>query len=36
MVLHEGRFIFEGRAAELVESADPYLREFLYKTLPPW
>jgi phospholipid/cholesterol/gamma-HCH transport system ATP-binding protein len=36
MVLHEGRILFEGGAAELLASRDPYLTEFLYKTLPPW
>jgi phospholipid/cholesterol/gamma-HCH transport system ATP-binding protein len=36
MVLHEGRIRFEGHASELLASNDPYLREFLYKTLPPW
>jgi phospholipid/cholesterol/gamma-HCH transport system ATP-binding protein len=36
MVLHEGRICFEGRADELLASEDPYLKEFLYKTLPPW
>ena len=36
MVLHEGRIIFEGPAAELLSSDDPYLKEFMYKTLPPW
>ena len=36
MVLHEGRIVFEGRADELLASEDPYLKEFLYKTLPPW
>lgn len=36
MVLHQGRFIFEGRAADLLASEDPYLKEFLFKTLPPW
>lgn len=36
MVLHEGRILFEGHAAELLDSPDPYLKEFLYKTLPPW
>ena len=36
MVLHEGRFIFEGRASDLLASADPYLKEFLFNTLPPW
>jgi len=36
MVLHEGRILFEGHAAELIGSGDPYLKEFLYKTMPPW
>jgi phospholipid/cholesterol/gamma-HCH transport system ATP-binding protein len=36
MVLHEGRFIFEGQAADLLASQDPYLKEFLLNTLPPW
>jgi phospholipid/cholesterol/gamma-HCH transport system ATP-binding protein len=36
MVLHDGRIYFEGTAAALMASADPYLRSFLYKTLPPW
>jgi phospholipid/cholesterol/gamma-HCH transport system ATP-binding protein len=36
MVLHDGRFLFEGHAAELLASEDPYLKEFLYHTLPPW
>lgn len=36
MVLHEGRIMFEGHASELLASADPYLKEFLYNTLPPW
>jgi phospholipid/cholesterol/gamma-HCH transport system ATP-binding protein len=36
MVLHEGRIYFEGSASELQASADPYLREFLFMTLPPW
>jgi phospholipid/cholesterol/gamma-HCH transport system ATP-binding protein len=36
MVLHEGRIFFEGTAAELYASTDPYLRRFLYRTLPPW
>jgi phospholipid/cholesterol/gamma-HCH transport system ATP-binding protein len=36
MVLHEGRFVFEGGADALLGSEDPYLEEFLYKTLPPW
>lgn len=36
MVLHEGRIAFEGSAAELLASDDPHLKEFLFKTLPPW
>jgi len=36
MVLHEGRIGFEGTATELMASQDPYLRQFLYNTLPPW
>ena len=38
MVLHEGRIAFQGSASELLASRerDPYLREYLYKTLPPW
>jgi phospholipid/cholesterol/gamma-HCH transport system ATP-binding protein len=36
MVLHQGRIHFQGSAAELLESDDPYLKEFLYRTLPPW
>jgi phospholipid/cholesterol/gamma-HCH transport system ATP-binding protein len=36
MVLHQGRTHFQGTAAELLASEDPYLREFLFMTLPPW
>ena len=36
MVLHEGAISFEGTAAELFASKDPYLQRFLYRTLPPW
>jgi phospholipid/cholesterol/gamma-HCH transport system ATP-binding protein len=36
MVLHEGRIRFEGSASALLASEDPYLKEFMYKTLPPW
>jgi phospholipid/cholesterol/gamma-HCH transport system ATP-binding protein len=36
MVLHEGRLHFEGSADELLASPDPYLRDYLQKTLPPW
>jgi phospholipid/cholesterol/gamma-HCH transport system ATP-binding protein len=36
MVLHEGRIHFEGSADELLASPDPYLKDYLQKTLPPW
>ena len=36
MVLHEGRIYFRGSAGELRGSRDPYLRQFLFMTLPPW
>jgi len=36
MVLHEGRILFHGSAAELLAAQDPYLQRFLYRTLPPW
>jgi phospholipid/cholesterol/gamma-HCH transport system ATP-binding protein len=36
MVLHEGRIHFRGSATELLASRDPFLQEFLYRTLPPW
>jgi len=36
MVLHEGRIYFQGSAAALLASPDPYLREYLLLTLPPW
>jgi phospholipid/cholesterol/gamma-HCH transport system ATP-binding protein len=36
LVLNAGRLHFEGRAADLLASDDPFLREFLYRTLPPW
>lgn len=36
MVLYDGRIQFQGTAAELRASPDPYLREFLFMTLPPW
>ena len=36
MVLHEGRIHFRGSGTELLASEDPYLKEFLYRTLPPW
>jgi phospholipid/cholesterol/gamma-HCH transport system ATP-binding protein len=36
MVLHHGRLYFTGSAADLRASEDPFLREFLFNTLPPW
>jgi ABC-type transporter Mla maintaining outer membrane lipid asymmetry ATPase subunit MlaF len=36
MVLHEGRIRFQGSGIELRASRDPYLKEFLFMTLPPW
>jgi phospholipid/cholesterol/gamma-HCH transport system ATP-binding protein len=36
MVLHEGRMHFEGTGEELLASPDPYLKRFLFMTLPPW
>jgi phospholipid/cholesterol/gamma-HCH transport system ATP-binding protein len=36
LVLHEGRLYFEGTGASLLSSDDPFLREFLFMTLPPW
>jgi phospholipid/cholesterol/gamma-HCH transport system ATP-binding protein len=36
MVLQDGRISFTGSGSELLASPDPFLRQFLYKTLPPW
>ena len=36
MVLHDGRIQFHGPGSDLLASRDGYLREFLFKTLPPW
>jgi phospholipid/cholesterol/gamma-HCH transport system ATP-binding protein len=36
LVLHEGRIQFQGSGAELFASKEPYLKEFLNMTLPPW
>ena len=36
MVLYQGRMHFQGTAAELLAAKDPYLKEFLFMTLPPW
>jgi phospholipid/cholesterol/gamma-HCH transport system ATP-binding protein len=36
MMLIDGQIKFQGTASELLASRDPYLQEYLYKTLPPW
>ena len=36
LVLHEGRIYAEGTGADLLAAKDPYLKEFLFMTLPPW
>jgi hypothetical protein len=36
MVLHDGQIHFEGSAEELLASPDPYLKDYMHKTLPPW
>ncbi len=36
MVLRDARIYFEGSGAELLASQDPYLKQFLFMTLPPW
>ena len=36
LVLNDARIQFAGTAAELLASQDPYLKEFLFMTLPPW
>jgi phospholipid/cholesterol/gamma-HCH transport system ATP-binding protein len=36
LVLLDGAIKFQGTARELLASTDPYLTEYLYRTLPPW
>ena len=36
MVLHDKRIYFQGSAEAILASDDPYLREYLFMTLPPW
>jgi phospholipid/cholesterol/gamma-HCH transport system ATP-binding protein len=36
MVLNDAKIYFEGDGAELRESQDPFLRQFMFMTLPPW
>lgn len=36
MLLRDGRIQFTGTAEELLASTDPYVKEYLVNTLPPW
>ncbi len=36
MLLHNGRIHLQASAAELFSSTDPFVKEYLHKTLPPW
>ena len=36
IVLHEGGIRFHGSASELLSSKDRYVRDFMFRTLPPW
>jgi phospholipid/cholesterol/gamma-HCH transport system ATP-binding protein len=36
LVLRGGSIQFRGSAAEMRECKDPFVQEFLYRTLPPW
>jgi len=36
MILHGGRIHCHGTADELLASEDPYVKRFLFNTLPPW
>lgn len=36
MMLHDGQIYFQGGAAALRASEDPYLKDYLSMTLPPW
>jgi phospholipid/cholesterol/gamma-HCH transport system ATP-binding protein len=36
MVLQDGRIAFTGSGRDLLASSDRFLRQFLFKTLPPW
>ena len=36
LVLRDGRIQFHGSPSALLASRDPFLEEFLYRTLPPW
>jgi phospholipid/cholesterol/gamma-HCH transport system ATP-binding protein len=36
MLLHQGRIHLQASAQKLFSSDDPFVKEYLYKTLPPW
>ena len=36
MLLHQGRIHLQASAKKLFSSEDPFVKEYLYKTLPPW
>jgi phospholipid/cholesterol/gamma-HCH transport system ATP-binding protein len=36
MLLNRGRIHVQGSAASMLASTDPFVREYFYKTLPPW
>jgi phospholipid/cholesterol/gamma-HCH transport system ATP-binding protein len=36
MVLHDKRIYFQGSAEALLAADDPYLKEYMFMTLPPW
>ena len=36
MLLHKGRIHVQASARQLFASTDPFVKEYLYKTLPPW
>ena len=36
MLLHNGRIHVQASAAELFSSEDPFVKEYLHQTLPPW
>ena len=36
MLLNNGRIHVQGSAASMLASGDPFVKEYFYKTLPPW
>jgi ABC-type transporter Mla maintaining outer membrane lipid asymmetry ATPase subunit MlaF len=36
MLLRDGRIHIQAGAADMLASQDPYVKEYLLKTLPPW